>query len=402
LSDLEIRGRPIQLGGMKHVDMRKLSAAAQEERRRQVIGLRESGLTYEAIAAQVGLTRTGVFNICRGFAEQGWAGLASRPRGPAPGKGRFLAPQQEAQIRAEISQHTTDELGLPFALWSRAAVRELIERHCGIRLAVRTMSTYLARWGFTAQKPLRRAYEQSPKAVRRWLRQDYPAIVVQARDEKGTIFWGDETGLCSDGVRGRSFAPRGRTPVVRPCHKRARLGLISAVTNRGELRWMVLDGALKAPSLIRFLGRLIQDASGKVFLIWDNMPDHRSQAVRGGLAEHTEQIEVFHLPCYSPELNPDEGLNADLKQAVTRKPPARSNHELKRTIISHMRRLTKLPERIRSYFRHQPFRVVQDHPSRINNSQPGRPDCRRGNYLSHALKAKRCLFIRNCVRGVSL
>src|SRR4051812_12736728 len=173
---------------MKHVDMRKLPAAAQEERRRQVIGLRESGLTYDAIAAQVGLTRTGVFDICRRFAEQGLAGLASGPRGPAPGTGRFLEAEQEAQVRALIRRHTPDDLGLPFALWSRAAVR--------------TMSTYLARWGFTAQKPLRRAYEQSPKAVRHWLRQDYPAIVARARREKGTIFWGDETGLRSDDVRG--------------------------------------------------------------------------------------------------------------------------------------------------------------------------------------------------------
>ncbi len=338
--------------------MRKLPAAAQEERRRQVVGLRDSGLTYDAIAAQVGLSRTGVFNICRRFAEQGRAGLASGPRGPVPGTGRFLQAEQEAEVRALISRHTPDDLGLPFALWSRAAVRELIERHCGVRLAVRTMSTYLARWGFTAQKPLRRAYEQSPKAVRHWLRREYPALVARARREKGTIFWGDETGVRSDDVRGRSFAPRGRTPVVRPSHRRARLGLISAVTNKGELRWMVLEGAVTAPSLIRFLARLIQDASGKVFLIWDNLPVHRSQAVRGWLAERQEQIEVFHLPSYSPELNPNEGLNADLKQAVTRKPPARSKHELKRTVISHMRRLTKLPDRIRSYFRHQPFRYA--------------------------------------------
>jgi transposase len=126
LGDLEIHSQLTQVGGMKPVDMRKLPAAAQEERRRQAIGLRESGLTYEAIAMQVGLTRTGVFNICRRVAEQGRAGLASQPRGPAAGTGRFLAPEQEAQIRAEISQRTPDELGLPFALWSRAAGRMLI------------------------------------------------------------------------------------------------------------------------------------------------------------------------------------------------------------------------------------------------------------------------------------
>jgi transposase len=190
LGDLEICGWSIQFGGMNHVDMRKLPAAAQEERCRQVVGLRESGLTYDAIAAQVGLTRTGVFDICRRFGEQGLAGLASGPRGPAPGTGRFLEAEQEAQVRALMSRHTPDELGLPFALWSRAAVRMLIERHCGVRLAGRTIATYLARWGFTAQKPLRRAYEQSPKAVRCWLRQDYPAIVAQAKRQRGTIFWG--------------------------------------------------------------------------------------------------------------------------------------------------------------------------------------------------------------------
>ncbi|MBQ0819068.1 IS630 family transposase, partial [Microvirga sp. HBU67558] len=173
-----------------------------------------------------------------------------------------------------------------------------------------------------------------------------------------TIFWEDETGLRSDDVRGRSFAPRGRTPVVGPSHKRAGLGLISAVTNKGELRWMVLDGALNAPSLIRILGRLLEDVDGQVFLIWDNLPVHRARAVQDWLAARPERIEVFYLPPYSLELNPDEGLNADLKQAVTRKPPARSKPELKRTVISHMRRLAKLPNRIRSYFGHPSFRYA--------------------------------------------
>src|SRR5215207_2350786 len=148
--------------GMKHVDMRKLPAAAQEERRRQVIALRQAGMTYDAIAAQVGLTATGVFDICKLYGERGAAGLKTGPRGPEPGYGRFLDAEQEAATRDLIRRHTPDELDLPFALWSRAAVRELIWQRFGVRLAVRTMGTYLARWGFTAQKPLRRAYEQDP------------------------------------------------------------------------------------------------------------------------------------------------------------------------------------------------------------------------------------------------
>jgi transposase len=340
---------------MKHVDMRKLPTAAQEERRRQVIGLRQAGQTYDAIAAQVGLSPTGVFDICKRFAERGPAGLKTGPRGPEPGYGRFLDAEQEREARDLIRRHTPDELDLPFALWSRAAVRELILRRFGVRLAVRTMGTYLARWGFTAQKPLRRAYEQDPTAVRRWLRRDYPAIAARAKAERGTIFWGDETGLRSDDVRGRSYAPRGRTPEVRVNHKRAGLGLISAVTNKGELRWMVLDGAIKAPSLLRFLARLVRDADGKVFLILDRLPVHRSAKVRAWLAGREAEIEVFHLPGYSPELNPDEGVNSDLKQAVTRKEPARSKAQLKRAVVGHMRKLSKSPHRVRSFFGHKTF-----------------------------------------------
>ncbi|WP_250265717.1 IS630 family transposase [Rhodovastum atsumiense] len=343
---------------MKHLDMRSLAPAAQEERRRQVIGLRERGLTYAEIAAQVGLTKNGVFDICKRFRARGIAGLQTGPRGPAPGTGRFLAATQEAEIRKLIRRGTPDAYGLPFALWSRAAVAALIEQCCGVRLAVRTMSTYLARWNFTAQKPLRRAYEQRPGQVRHWLEKEYPAIQTKARRQKGAIFWGDETGLRSDDVRGRGYAPRGKTPVVRPCHKQANVGLISAVTNKGELRWMVLDRGITATLLITFLERLIRDARSKVFLILDRLPVHRGRAVQDWLAGRRSQIEVFHLPAYSPELNPDEGLNADLKQSIPRKAPARSREALKRNLIGHMRRLSRPPARIRSYFRHPTFRYA--------------------------------------------
>ncbi|WP_404295583.1 IS630 family transposase (plasmid) [Microvirga sp. RSM25] len=331
---------------MKHVDMRKLPAAAQEERRRQVIGLRQCGLTDRAIAAQVGLSPTGVFDICRRFATEGAPGLVSKPRGRKPDEQRLLDAAQEAEIRRLICRHTPDELDLPFALWSRMAVRAVIWQRCGIALAVRSVGKDLARWDFTAQKPLRRAYEQNPAAVRHWLRREYPAIVAAARQARGTIFWGDETGLRADDVRGLGSAPRGRTPVIRVCHRRAGLSLIVAVSNRGALRWMIVDAAVTAASLIRFLHRLIRDAKRKGLLILDR------------LRVHWAKIEVFYLPAYSPELNPVEGLNADLKQVVTRQSPARSKQQLKRATVRHMRRLSNTPARVRSYFSHKAVRYA--------------------------------------------
>jgi transposase len=338
--------------------MRKLPAAAQEERRRQVIGLRQRGLTHRMIAEQVGLSRTGVIDICQRFAAEGAEGLASKPRGRKPDEQRLLDAAQEAEVRGLVCRHTPDEVGLPFALWSRAAVRALMARHCGVELAVRTVGKYLARWGFTAQKPIRRAYEQDPAAVRRWLQRDYPAIVAQARRARGVVVWGDETGLRSDDVRGRSHAPRGRTPVVRVCHKRAGLSLISAVTNQGKLRWMVVDGVVNPPTFIRFLQRLIRDARCKIFLILDRLKPHRARLTQDWLVEHRSEIAVHCLPSYSPELNPDEGVNADLKQAVPRTAPARNKQQLKRATISHLRSLAKQPRRIRAIFQHQQFRYA--------------------------------------------
>jgi transposase len=337
---------------MEQIDMRSLSAPAQEERRRQVIGLRESGLSYQAIARQVGLSRTGVFNICQRYRLSGVAGLRSKRRGPPAGTGRRLPPGQEAEIRALIRRRTPDRLGLPFALWSRRAVQVLVRQRYGISLSVRGLGKYLARWGFTAQKPLRRGYEQRPAEVKRWLREEYPAIAAGAKRDGGIILWGDETGLRSDDVRGRSFAPRGRTPLVRPSHKRAAIGLISAISNKGVLRWMVLERAITAPLLIRFLARLVRDAGQKVFLILDRLRVHRAATVRAWVAARRQQIEVFYLPPYAPELNPDEYLNADLKADTGSRPPPRSKDELRANLVSHMRRLSRRPARVRAFFRH--------------------------------------------------
>ncbi|HEY8610089.1 MAG TPA: winged helix-turn-helix domain-containing protein [Roseomonas sp.] len=195
---------------MVHGDMRSLTPGAQQERRRQVIGLRESGLTYEAIAGQVGLTRNGVFDICKHYAARGEAGLRSGPRGPAPSTGWFLTAVREAEVRRLIRRHTPDELGLAYALWSQAggagAGRAALWRAPGGR----TMGIYLARWSFTPQNPLRRAHEQRSAEVQHWLRQEYPAIVARARRERGVISWVDETGLCSNDVRAGAMRRAGK------------------------------------------------------------------------------------------------------------------------------------------------------------------------------------------------
>lgn len=162
------------------------------------------------------------------------------------------------------------------------------------------MGLYLARWGFTPQKPMKKAYEQSPAAVKKWLDEDYPVIAARAKAERAEIHWGDESGLRSDDVRGRGFAPKGQTPVIRLNNKRHGLSVISSVTNKGQMRWKIFDGALNADILIDFLRRLIKGAPKKVFLILANLRVHNAKLVKAWLAEHRDAIEVFYPPATAP------------------------------------------------------------------------------------------------------
>ena len=182
---------------MEATDMRSLSRDARHERRVQVVRLREAGQTYDEIAAQTGLSRTGVFDICKRHAAAGGKALRDAPSGRKSGDGRLLEAVQEAMVRKLITDKTPDQLKMPYALWTRKAVADLIEQRFGIRLPVRTMGLYLARWGFTPQKPMKKAYEQSPAAVKKWLDEDYPVIAARAKAEGAEVHWGDESGLRS-------------------------------------------------------------------------------------------------------------------------------------------------------------------------------------------------------------
>ena len=240
---------------------------------------------------------------------------------------------------------------MEFALWSRAAVMPLVEQEFGVKLAVRTVGDYLKRWGFTPRKPIKKAYEQRPEAVQAWLDEQYPEIEKRAKAERGEIHWGDETALVNTDVRGRSYAPAGKTPVTYTFGgTRQKLSMIATVTNQGKTRWMIIDEAFNSDKLIEFLEALIKDAGKKVFLILDNLRVHHSKPVKAWAAQRHDKIELFYLPSYSPELNPEERLNADLKHAVGTKVPVRTKAKLKIAVTAHMTKLEQSPERVKSFF----------------------------------------------------
>lgn len=304
------------------------------------------------IVEQIGLSWSAVNVALMLYRSGGKAALKPEARGKKSGSGRSLSAEQEQAIQRLICDRRPEQLKMEFALWSRPAVRQLIERECGIALSVRAVGNYLARWGFTPQKPIKKAYEQRPEAVRAWLDEQYPAIEARAKAESAEIHWGDETALVNTDVRGRSYAPMGKTPVAFVVGgTRQKLSMIATVTNQGKTRWMIVDEAFNADKLIEFLGALIKDAGKKVFLILDNLRVHHSKPVKAWVAERTDKIELFYLPSYSPELNPEERLNADLKHAIGSKVPARTKNKLKAAATDHMIMLQKTPERVMCYFK---------------------------------------------------
>lgn len=337
---------------MEKIDARTLNQDAQYQIRRQVVKLRQHGMAYPEIAEIVGVAPTSACRIYKRYEREGMQGISKGQRGRKAGQQRNLDNDQETAVQKTIQDKTPDQLKMPFALWTRQAVQELIKHQHGIIMPIRTVGEYLMRWGFTPQKPIRKAYEQRPEHVQKWLQEEYPVIAKRAKAEDAEISWCDETGMRNDENRAKGYAPKGKTPTIRLNAKRTSMSMVSAITNQGKVRFMIYKEAMNADRMIQFMKRLIRDTCRKVFLIVDNLKTHHSKIVKEWLHEHTEQIEVFYLPSYSPELNPDEYLNCDIKCAVHSGLPARNDKDLKRKMLSHMRMLQKKPGRVRKYFEH--------------------------------------------------
>jgi len=330
-------------------DARSLNQQAQEALRRRGVRAVLGGMTQVEAARVFGVTRQAVGIWMRKHRTGGTAALRARTKG-RPRTGGCLKGWQAATVCKLIRDRHPDQLKLPFALWTAGAVRQLIRRRFGIVCSVRTVQRYLKRWGFTPQKPRRQAWERDDAAVQRWLHEEYPGIRKAAKRQKARIYWADEMGVRSDHQAGRCYGLRGHTPVVPGTGQRFGCNMISAITNRGHLSFMVFKRRFKATVFIQFLRRLLKQAGRKVFLIIDRHPVHRSRVVRRWLTANATRICIFYLPGYSPELNPDEMLNNDVKSNAVGRRRAHNQNELMRNVRGYLRSRQRNPELIKRYF----------------------------------------------------
>lgn len=340
---------------MRDNDGRKLDHHTLEVLRLRAVEQVRAGAHPEDVAITLGLHRKTVYGWLAKYREGGPDALRAKP---VPGRPPKLTDTQIARLYALIVGQDPRQLSFAFALWTRDMVREVIRREFGVALSPVSVGRLLRTMGLSPQRPLHRAYEQDPEAVTRWKTEDYPAIRAAAQREGATIYFADEAGIRSDYHSGTTWAPVGQTPVVRNTGARYSINMLSAVTARGTLRFMVHQGTVNAEVFIGFCRRLLADAPGPVFLIVDGHPAHRAKATTTFAASTNGRLRLIFLPGYSPELNPDEWVWKNVKHDRIGKTGVTSKHDLKTKAIGALRRLQKLPALVRAFFADPRLRYI--------------------------------------------
>jgi len=268
-----------------------------------------------------------------------------------PQNSGVLTVKQQWHIRKMIVDKHPEQLKLKGFLWDRESVCDLIFRFYGVKISLQATGDYLRKWGFTPQRPRKVNYKQNPRRVNDWLQKEYPAIRKRAKAEKAEIMWGDETSCQNETNYVKGYAPIGKTPMLPVGDHKLRVSMISAITNQGKLRFMFYRESMNAKLMIEFLDRLIQGSQRKIYLILDNLKVHHATIVREWLEGRKRQIELFFLPSYAPEYNPDEYLNGELKRRMAKNRYAESVDELESNARHIMKKMQGNPEHIARLFK---------------------------------------------------
>jgi transposase len=333
-------------------DARQLSDEALEVLRLRALRGVELGFSEADMADVLGVSRDTVSRWWTAYRSGGVDALPHDRTGRPVGSGRLLSDEQANQIQSLIDKNAPEQLGIQSALWTRRAVGELIHKEFNIDMAERTVGEYLRRWGYTAKKPQRHARKQDPDEVAQWLEETYPAIEKQAVKEDAEIHWCDETGAVADHHPGTGYSPKGEPVTIDVPGPHIRMNQISTITNEGTVRFMTYKGTMDSALFLEFLGRLLRTSTKKILLITDRLKAHEDVKVKEWIEAHHDRIQIFFLPKYSPEMNPVEYLNHDMKQTINAEGLPDNKNTLRARMQGFMRKLYHMPEHVISYFLH--------------------------------------------------
>jgi transposase len=341
---------------MRKHDARKLDHATLEALRERAVQRVQEGESPEVVARVFGIGRTAIYRWLAEYRRGGWDALKAKPLFGRPPK---LDGKKLQWVYNTVTQKNPLQLKFVFALWTREMVAKLIKDKFGVKLSANSVGRLLAQLGITCQKPLHRAIERDEALVQQWLKKEYPKIKAMARKEEAEIYFGDAAHIRSDHHAGRSWGRRGETPIVAATGARHGMSLISAITSRGHMRFMIKEkGGVNADVFIEFLKRLIAGAERTIFLIVDRGPAHRAKKTKAFVETLGGKLRLFFLPPYSPDRNPDELVWKHLKADTIGRMAVTGKTDFKRKVRSSMRRLQNDPGKIRSFYQKQSLKYA--------------------------------------------
>ena len=322
---------------------------SQETKRLLIVDyLKKKKGTHQQAAELFHVSKSAVDKIWTRYKIGGSRSIKAKKRGVQEGK--KINGKQSAEVRQLIKDKLPDQLKLAFGLWTREAVQQLILDRYEISLSRWQVGRYLKSWGYTPQKPISKAFEQKPERVKEWLEIEYPAIKKRSVKEDAVIYFGDETGMRSDHQAGRSYAPAGKTPVIKKTGQRFSLNMISAISNKGHLQFMIIDGKFNGEVFKTFLQQMIKYSRQKIYFVTDGHPAHKTKMLNEWLSENKDRIEVFFLPPYSPELNPQEYVNQDVKTNIIGKKRPINKAQMRTNVEDFMNGRKKDRRQVQKYF----------------------------------------------------
>ena len=316
----------------------------------------QDGESPEVVARVIGINRSTIYGWLAQYRRGGWGALKAKPLFGRPPK---LDGKKLKWIYDIVTQKNPLQLNFAFALWTREMVAKLIKDKFNISLSLVSVGRLLAQLGITCQRPLHRALERDAGLVQQWLKQEYPKIKALARREKADIYFGDAAHMRSDHHAGRTWGKKGETPVVLSTGARYRVSLISAVTSRGHMRFMIKKkGGVNADVFIAFLRRLMIGSKNRIFLIVDRGPAHIAKKTKAFIASLGGQLRLFYLPPYSPDTNPDELVWKHLKADTVGRTSITSLDDFNEKVRSSMLALQRSPAKIRAFFQKPSLRYA--------------------------------------------
>jgi transposase len=332
---------------MRKNDARRLNHKSLTDLRKRAVARVQEGESPETVARVLDISRATMYGWLARYRNGGWGALNAAKRGGRPPK---LDGKALRWIYRTVTMKNPLQMKFSFALWTSGMIAVLIGDKFGIEVSRSSVSRLLNQLGLSVQRPLWRAYQQDPEKVEKWLKEEYPKIAASAKRRKAHIFFGDEAGIRSDFHSGTTWGIRGKTPIVSTTGARFGLNMISALSPRGQLRFMVTKGRVGGKVFVEFIKRLLRDIKGVIFLIVDGHPAHKAGLVKKFVESVKDRFQLFFLPPYSPELNPDEWVWNNLKNNALGRKVITTPTQLKKEAVSHMRHLQKSPLLVQSFF----------------------------------------------------